>query len=229
MKFQDIILAENRKLSRQLLSLTQLLYDQRHQASQAVCAGCERHRGQQEAALDLQRLSEGLAQRVAELECENARLSDELLRASADKEARLKEQHLAQHSLKAELRSAQLRLKEFECEIARLRHEAEQERARKSEGEALSKTEAQLRQAYDKALASLRSQKEHHDRALAGQERLYSAIDRLRAELGQREAAAAEAAAEAKRARSEVKRAMAEKSEKDALIKSKLLFMGLTV
>lgn len=34
MKFQDIILAENRKLSRQLLSLTQLLYDQKHLAPQ---------------------------------------------------------------------------------------------------------------------------------------------------------------------------------------------------
>ena len=43
--------------------------------------------------------------------------------------------------MKAELRSAHLRLKEFECEVARLKHELEQERARKSEAEAHSRTE----------------------------------------------------------------------------------------
>jgi len=96
MKFQDIILSENRKLSRQLLQLTQLLYDQKHQATLEQCPGCERNRGQADASVDLQRLSEGLAHRVAELECENARLHEDFLRATAEKDARLKEQHLAQ-------------------------------------------------------------------------------------------------------------------------------------
>jgi|LauGreDrversion4_2_1035121.scaffolds.fasta_scaffold88098_2 hypothetical protein len=124
---------------------------------------------QESQSIEWRRKSEILSKQVADLECDNARLVEEFIHSTQDKDAKLKEQNLINAQLKTELRSAHLRIKEFECEVARIRNELDQEKNKKSDAEASNRNESLLRQSYDRVSVNLKSQKEHMDQLMASQ------------------------------------------------------------
>jgi hypothetical protein len=124
---------------------------------------------QENQSIEWRRKSEILSKQVADLECDNARLVEEFIHSTQDKDAKLKEQNLINAQLKTELRSAHLRIKEFECEVARIRNELDQEKNKKSDAEASNRNESLLRQSYDRVSVNLKSQKEHMDQLMASQ------------------------------------------------------------
>ena len=59
--------------------------------------------------------------------------------------------------LKTELRTAHIKVKEYESEATKLRNELEMERSRRNDAESATKNESLLRQAYDKISVNLKS------------------------------------------------------------------------
>lgn len=83
--------------------------------------------------------------------------------STSEKESKIKEMHHLNAQLKNDLRLQSAKIKDMECEISRIRHEIEHERAKKSEVETVLRNESVLKQAYDKASHSLKTQKLHID------------------------------------------------------------------
>ena len=99
MKFQEIILHENRKLSRQLLLLNQALYEERNERLKASSSAkisykvSESLKNEEFAQqyTDLRKRYEYAQKKVTDLECENAKMLEEFIRVTNEKEVKVKE------------------------------------------------------------------------------------------------------------------------------------------
>lgn len=80
-----------------------------------------------------------------------------------DKEAKIKEMQHGSSLLKNEIRSLNVKIKDMECELTRIRNEVEVERSKRTEAESGIRNESLLRQAYDRISANLKTQKGHID------------------------------------------------------------------
>ncbi len=97
MKFQEIILYENKKLARQVLILNQALYEERNERLKAQSMTRLNKRDHtiietnSQIVLDLRLKCEKAQGRVSDLECENARIIEDFIHSTNDKEAKVRD------------------------------------------------------------------------------------------------------------------------------------------
>ena len=129
MKFQEIILHENRKLSRQLLLLNQALYEERNERLKACSQAKIRYKVDEslkneeyaQQFMDLRKRYEAAQRRVTDLECDNAKVLEEFLRVTNEKEFKVKEVFTQNQQLKTENAKQSSKIKELDYEMQRLR------------------------------------------------------------------------------------------------------------
>ena len=192
MKFQEIILYENRKLSRQLLILNQALCEERNERFKAIQLMQQKkvyekapsdNNAIQTQILDLRRKYDIAQQRVTDLECELARQTQEYINSINEKETKVKDTQLANTQMKTEIKQLNQRVKELENELASHRTELNSERSKRSSIEASAKNENLLKQSYDKVVQNLKTQKAHIDEIQKNQNELYKAIEDQKVQL----------------------------------------------
>ena len=196
MKFQEIILYENRKLSRQLLILNQALCEERNERFKAIQLMQQKkvyekapsdNNAIQTQILDLRRKYDMAQQRVTDLECELARQTQEYINSINEKETKVKDTQLANTQMKTEIKQLNQRVKELENELASHRTELNSERSKRSSIEASAKNENLLKQSYDKVVQNLKTQKAHIDEIQKNQNELYKAIEDQKVQLVDRD------------------------------------------
>lgn len=79
------------------------------------------------------------------------RMTEEFMKTTNEKDARLKESLFCNAQLKNEVRNQALKIKDLDCEISKLRNDIEMERSKRSEIENSVRNDSLLKQAYDKA------------------------------------------------------------------------------
>lgn len=210
-----------------MLQLNQLLYDEKNmRMQQTLTCKCGNPKAltllneENNQLREMRRKFEGAQQRVMDLECENARLVEEFMHTNNEKEAKIKDLTQANSQLKNEIRSHNVRLKDIECELTKVKNEVEVERSKRHEAEAAIKNESLLRQAYDRISASLKNQKGHIDELQRSNQDLYQVIDRLKDEISDKVRLLGEKDAKVEGLQKEVKKVMGEKCDKESLIKT---------
>jgi hypothetical protein len=171
--------------------------------------------------MDLRKRYEAAQRRVTDLECENAKVLEEFLWVTNEKEVKVKEVLTQNQQLKTENSKQSSKIKELDYEMQRLRSELESERSKRSGIEISSKNEILLKQAYEKLTHSFKSQKAHLDEIQMNNSELYQSIERLKVDIRESAKAIDERDAKIDSMQNDIKRALQEKADKESLIKSK--------
>lgn len=172
--------------------------------------------------MDLKRRYEATQKRVTDLECENAKMLEDFMRVTNEKEIKVKELQSQNQQLKTENTKSASKIRDLESEVNRLRNELESERQRRSGIEASSKNETLLKQAYEKLTQTFKTQKSHLDELQLNNSELYETIEALKSDLKESSKAIEQRDGKIEQMQSDVKKVLQEKADKESLIKSKI-------